>query len=95
MYGKNDVVLPSYEIQSMRSSTESEVLKQLGQRLRDLRVSQGLTQEELAAQVGFTRSYYTEVETGKRNISVINLINLSRCLGVSVGELFNLEEEDK
>ena len=71
-----------------------EILKQLGKRLRELRLARNLTQEELAAHAGFSRSYYTEIETGKRNVSIINLYRLSLCLEVDLKEFFNFNSGD-
>lgn len=64
-----------------------ELLKALGKALRDIRIEKKITQEALAYQANFSRSYYTEVENGKRNISLINLKRLSIVLGVSLSEI--------
>ncbi len=73
-----------------RTTDEELVLKQFGHRLRELRMSRGLTQEELAAAAGFSRSYYTEIETGKRNISLLNLRKLAQCLQVNLSTLLDI-----
>lgn len=65
------------------------VLVRFGQRLRQVRLSKGLTQEVLAAEAGFSRSYYTEIETGKRNISLQNIEKLARALDVEIKEFFD------
>ena len=52
-----------------RTPQEIEHLKALGANIRKWRERKGLTQEQFAPVVGFTRSYITEIETGKRNIS--------------------------
>jgi transcriptional regulator with XRE-family HTH domain len=36
---------------------------------------------------GFSRSYYTEIETGKRNISILNLIKIMEALKVDPDEI--------
>lgn len=38
--------------------------------LKQLRLSQGLTQKQIAEDIGYHRSYYTNVETGKRRGSI-------------------------
>jgi transcriptional regulator with XRE-family HTH domain len=73
-----------------RTNSENEFLKRFGERLRQLRQAKHLTQEELAAKVGFSRSYYTEIETGKRNVSLLNLWKLAVCLDVSLHNLLDL-----
>ena len=47
----------------------------------------GYSQEEFADIAGFSRSYYTEIETGKRNISVLNLIKIIEALNVNPNEI--------
>ncbi|WP_407268628.1 helix-turn-helix domain-containing protein [Radiobacillus sp. PE A8.2] len=66
------------------------LLKRIGKRLKFYRLSKGFTQEELAERAGFTRSYYTEIETGKRNVSIVNLCRLSSALNVPLGELMDI-----
>jgi len=65
-----------------RNSQETEYLKLLGANIRKWRESKGLTQEQFAPAVGFTRSYITEIETGKRNISFLNLAKIVKSLDI-------------
>ncbi|NJN94665.1 MAG: helix-turn-helix transcriptional regulator [Anaerolineales bacterium] len=64
----------------------SELLK-LGQNIRQLRLSKGLSQEKLAELADLHRTYIGGVERGERNISLLNLIRLARVLEVPVTEL--------
>ena len=73
---------------SKRSKEEDILLKELGENLRRIRESKQMTQEALAYEAGFSRSYYTEVENGKRNISIINIKKLADVLGISLTEIF-------
>ena len=63
-----------------RNSQETEYLKLLGANIRKWRENKGLTQEQFASLVGFTRSYITEIENGKRNISFLNLVKIVKSL---------------
>lgn len=65
-----------------RQPKEKKFLKSLGLNIRKWREKKGYTQEGFAPIVGFTRSYITEVETGKRNISFLNLLKIIDALGV-------------
>lgn len=47
-----------------------------GQRIRELRLKNGLSQEKFALQIGMDRSYLASVEAGKRNISLMNIKKL-------------------
>ena len=46
-----------------------------------------LPQEEFADIAGFSRSYFSEIETGKRNISVLNLIKIIEALNVDPNKI--------
>lgn len=62
----------------------------LGLNIRKWREQKGYTQEQFAPIVGFTRSYITEVETGKRNISFLNLLKITEALEVDDREFSKL-----
>ncbi|WLV24011.1 helix-turn-helix transcriptional regulator [Aciduricibacillus chroicocephali] len=66
---------------------ELEVLHEIGKRLKSFRKSCGFTQEMLASKAGFSRSYYSDIETGKRNISILNLCKLTIALDISLSDL--------
>jgi|TARA_B110001450_G_scaffold252489_1_gene274363 transcriptional regulator with XRE-family HTH domain len=72
---------------SKRNKEEDKLLKSLGDNLKKIRELKNLTQETLAYEAGFSRSYYTEVENGKRNISLINIKKLANVLGISLSEI--------
>jgi len=61
----------------------------VGKRVRELRNSIGISQEELADIVGLARTYITSVECGKRNISIVNIEKLAKALNVTLAEFFN------
>ena len=63
-------------------------LTALGQRIRTLRQSKGLSQEEFAASAGLDRAYYGGIERGERNVAALNLIKISQALELEVGDLF-------
>ncbi len=62
----------------------------VGKRVRELRNSIGISQEELADLAGLDRTYITSVECGKRNISIVNIEKLAKALKVSLSEFFNI-----
>jgi transcriptional regulator with XRE-family HTH domain len=59
-----------------------------GRRIRELRQERGFTQEELAERSHLHRNYVGGIERGERNVSLLNMIELSRALGVKTTELF-------
>ena len=60
----------------------------LGGNVKALRLSLGMSQEELAFQAQIDRTYVSQVERGVSNPSVLVLVKLSSILGVEVQELF-------
>ncbi len=62
--------------------------KKLGERIKELRKKNDLTQEDLAFQVGVDRSYMGFVERGEKNPTLKNLIKIAQSLKVSLSELF-------
>ena len=66
----------------------AQVFRVLGGNVKTLRLSLGMSQEELAFQAEIDRTYVSQVERGVGNPSVLVLVKLSRILGVEVQELF-------
>ena len=68
--------------------TEQDFLFDLGNRLKELRLKSGLSQEKFALKIEMDRTYYSSVEAGKRNISILNLKKIATGLDVSLAKLF-------
>lgn len=61
---------------------------ELGERIKELRTSLGISQEKFALQIGMDRTYFASVEAGRRNIAICNIKKIADGLGVSLSELF-------
>ena len=48
-----------------------------------MRESKGLTQDQLAAAAGISKSFVSEVENGKRNVSAQNLLRIANAMDAS------------
>jgi transcriptional regulator with XRE-family HTH domain len=66
------------------------IQKQFGERIKDLRLAKGLSQEELAFRAGMHRTYLGGIERGERNPSLKNIEAIARALNVALPELFSL-----
>lgn len=66
---------------------KADVLKELGDRIREKRKALDWTQEELAAKADIDRSYIGGVERGERNLTFTMLCQISRALGCHVSAL--------
>lgn len=53
-------------------------------KLKEIRLEKGLTQRQVADYIGCAPSVYSRYETGGREPSIGTLIQLSRCLGVTI-----------
>lgn len=67
----------------------------LGEKIRDLRLSTGLTQEELADRCELTKGYISQLENDLTSPSIATLIDILSALGTSLKEFFNDTEEEK
>ena len=72
-----------------------KLLKEMGQRIVELRKQKGLTQDELSEMVSVTSQMISYAELGKKAIRPENLCKLSKALGVSsdyllTGEIIDL-----
>ena len=65
------------------------ITEKIGNRIRELRVQTGLSQEKFAQKIGMDRTYFASVELGKRNISIVNIEKIANGLEISLSELFN------
>ena len=68
-------------------------LQKLGRTIKSFRLEKDLSQEELADLCGIHRTYISDVELGKRNISFLNIEKIASALGIKTSEL--LDQFDK
>jgi transcriptional regulator with XRE-family HTH domain len=61
---------------------EGALQRTLGQNVRRIRLDRGLSQEELADELGVHRTYMGGVERGERNLTLRSVERLARGLGV-------------
>lgn len=66
---------------------QQEVLEKFGRRLREARKARNISQLDLGLECGLSQTYLSEVESGKRNISLANIYKLAVALNVPVAEL--------
>ena len=63
------------------------ILKQFGNKVRELRKTTGLSQEAFADLCKLDRTYIGGVERGERNVSLKNIALIADALGVTISEL--------
>ena len=62
-------------------------------RVRELRIGRGLTQEEIAERVGVSRQTIISIEVGRYNPSIVLAYKLARAFDQSIEEVFFYEPE--
>lgn len=70
-----------------------KVRRMLGRRIRALRVSRGMTQEQLGEKADINYKYLGSVERGERNPSLDNLVRIAGGLSISLADLLTFEHE--
>jgi transcriptional regulator with XRE-family HTH domain len=59
-----------------------------GRAIRRIREEQGISQEEAAERCDLHRTYYSGIERGVRNVSIVNIERITRGLRTSLPRLF-------
>lgn len=63
------------------------VLVKFGNRVREERQKQKLSQEELAEKAGVHRTYIGMIERAEKNITLINIERIAKALGIPLDRL--------
>ena len=80
--------MSSGKIAAMTEARDRAAREALGTAIAARRDELELSQEELAFRAEMHRSYLGDVECGKRNLSLKNILKISRALKLSAAELF-------
>ena len=67
---------------------KEHILIRYGQAVRKVRLEQGISQEELADRCGLHRTYISDVELKKRNISLENIERIAISLNRTLSDFF-------
>lgn len=67
---------------------KSDILIKFGEKIRELRKQQGLSQEELAFKADLHRTYIGMIERAEKNITLINIEKISNALDVNIKDIF-------
>lgn len=64
-------------------------------RIRELRKSRKISQEELALAVGTTRQTITSIEVGKYTASLVLAYKIAKYFGLSIEEVFDFSDVEE
>ena len=65
-----------------------EILVKFGDRVREIRKENGLSQEELSFKANLHRTYIGMIERAEKNITLLNIEKIANALDVSINQLF-------
>ncbi len=75
-------------VEYSRGGSVIMITTKFGERIKQIRLSKGISQEKFALSIEMDRTYYASVESGKRNISIVNIEKIAKGLEISLEELF-------
>jgi len=65
----------------------SEATREFGRRVVERRTELGLTQEKAAELIGVHWTYLGQVERGRRNVTLLNILKIAAGLDIDAGRL--------
>lgn len=68
------------------------IVKEFGQRIKQLRTEKNISQEKLSFETGFHRTYIGMIERGERNISLNNIAVFAKAFEMSISELLDFSQ---
>ena len=84
---------PTFRFSFLSMADFDELYGEVGRRLRQARVTQGLSQEKLARQLGISRASVVNIEAGRQRAPLHLLWQFSEALGTDLSLLVPRREE--
>lgn len=72
-----------------------EILNRFGYAVRRIRQDRHISQEQLADMCSLHRTYISDVELGKRNVSLENIEKMALAFDMTIAELFTEVEKEE
>jgi transcriptional regulator with XRE-family HTH domain len=69
-----------------------QILKAFGDRVKSIRLEQGISQEQLGHLAELDRTYISGIERGVRNVGLLNIVRLAKALELEPHELLQFGE---
>ena len=68
------------------------LLKKFGKNVKIERIKKDLTQEQLAEIMGVSQNFVSNIESGKQNMSLAKVLELSKYIGTNIENLLTFNE---
>lgn len=80
----------------MATMEKSELLKKVGKRIQDLRITKGLSQVDLVGKIdgNIDTTNISRIESGRTNPTIHTLYRISEALDISLSELINFDTNE-
>ena len=76
----------------LNNKKERKTEMEIGSKIRELRILNGLTQEELADRSELSKGFISQLENDLTSPSISTLEDILQCLGMSLNEFFSMEQ---
>lgn len=67
----------------------------IGSKIKELRIAKGLTQEELGNRAELSKGFISQLERDLTSPSIVTLVDILQCLGVTVSEFFAEDTQEQ
>lgn len=67
---------------------EKQFIKSMGKKIKSIRLAKGIRQNEIAYRCNFDKSSFSNIEAGKRNITILSLYKIANALEVPLSVFF-------
>ena len=75
--------------------SDKDLFELVGIRIRNIRKSQGVSQQILAYEVDMEKTNISRIEAGRTNVTIKNLYKIAQALGVIMKDIVDIEREHK
>ena len=65
-----------------------DIKSKIGRRIKEIREQKSVSQKDLSFKADLDRSYIASVESGQRNISIVNIEKIANALEVTLSQFF-------
>lgn len=71
--------------------SDKDLFELVGIRIRNIRKSQGMSQQILAYEVDMEKTNISRIEAGRTNVTIKNLYKIAQALGVTMKDIVDIE----
>ena len=83
-----------FDLPNMSSMDKSELLKNVGKKIQEIRISKGLSQVDLVGKIAgnIDTTNISRIESGRTNPTIYTLYRISEALEIPLSQLINIEQ---